>query len=219
MQPTYLPWIGYFKLIEKSDVFIFLDSVQFDKRSWQQRNYIRNKDNKVLLTVPVQTKGKFKQTIKSVKIDNSVNWHIKHLNAIMHCYSKTKYFEDHFLDLKNILIKKTETISSLNIKIIKMICNKLKIKTKFINSSVFNLDFKKDELLYNLCKKVDANLYLSPPGSESYLSKSNFFNKDINLKYFEYKKYYYKQNNKNFIENLSIVDFIFNNNLKDFKLL
>ncbi|MBB44387.1 MAG: hypothetical protein CMM44_11595 [Rhodospirillaceae bacterium] len=219
MQPTYLPWIGYFKLIENSDIFIFLDCVQFDKRSWQQRNYIRNDDNKLLLSVPVHTKGKFNQAIKNVKIDYSINWQNKHLNTLFHCYSKTRYFDDHYFDLKNILIQNTENISSLNIKLIKMICNKLKIKTKFIVSSYFSLDFNKDELLYNLCKEVNANLYLSPPGSKKYLSESNYFNKDIKLKYFEYKKYFYNQKGKNFIENLSVVDFIFNNDLKDFKFL
>ena len=208
MQPTYLPWIGYFKLIKSSDIFIFLDCVQFDKRSWQQRNHIRDKDNKILLTVPVLSKGKLNQKIKDVLIDNSVDWKNKHLNSILHSYSKSKYFEQHFIDIKSIFDDKIENLSILNIKIIKMLCEKLKIKTKFINSSFFNLNLKKDELLYKLCKKVNADIYLSPPGSKIYLSETAYFNRDVKLEYYKHKKYIYNQNNNNFIESLSIIDFI-----------
>ena len=69
MQPTYLPWIGYFKMIQSCDNFIFLDSVQFDKRSWQQRNYIRGNSDKILLSIPVLSKGRFHQKINQVSID------------------------------------------------------------------------------------------------------------------------------------------------------
>ena len=219
MQPTYLPWVGYFKLIKSSDIFIFLDCVQFDKRSWQQRNYIRDKNNKILLTVPVHSKGKQNQKIKDVLIDNTVKWQNKHLNSMLHSYSKSKYFEQHFIDIKNIYNEKIDNLSNLNIKIIKMLCKKLKIKTKFINSSIYNLNLKKDELLYKLCKKVSADIFLSPPGSKNYLSETDYFNRDVKLEYYKYNKYIYDQNNKSFIESLSIIDFIFNNDLNNFNNL
>ena len=71
MQPTYLSWLGYFNLVDRSDVFVFLDSVQFDKRSWQQRNRIKTSTGELMLTVPVLTKGRFDQNICDVKIDKS----------------------------------------------------------------------------------------------------------------------------------------------------
>ena len=80
MQPTYLPWLGYFDLIDRSDILVFLDSVQFDKRSWQQRNRIKTPNGELMLTVPVLTKGKFDQKICDVMIDQSQNFEKKHLN-------------------------------------------------------------------------------------------------------------------------------------------
>ena len=74
MQPTYLPWVGYFNLINKSEYFVFLDDVQFDKRSWQQRNKIIINSNQRYLTVPVLSKNKYLQKLSEVKIDNSEKW-------------------------------------------------------------------------------------------------------------------------------------------------
>ena len=71
MQPTFLPWPAYFALINYVDEFIFLDNVQFDKRSWQQRNFIISNNKKTLLTVPVISKNRFDQTINEVEIDQS----------------------------------------------------------------------------------------------------------------------------------------------------
>ena len=78
MQPTYLPWLGYFDLINRSDVFVFLDSVQFDKRSWQQRNRIKTPNGELMLTVPVLTKGRSDQKICDVMIDPSQKFNKKH---------------------------------------------------------------------------------------------------------------------------------------------
>ena len=90
MQPTYLPWLGYFDLIDRSDIFVFLNSVQFDKRSWQQRNRIKTPNGELMLTVPVLTKGKFKQKIYDVEIDKSKNFAKKHFNSISSNYKKSK---------------------------------------------------------------------------------------------------------------------------------
>ena len=73
-QPTFMPWIGYFGFLDKIDKIVFLDSVQFEKRSWQQRNFIKLDDQKHILTIPVKSKGKFKQKISEVEIiyDDSI---------------------------------------------------------------------------------------------------------------------------------------------------
>jgi len=71
MQPTYLPWIGYFDLISKSDIFVFLDDVQFSRRSWQQRNRILLDGKETMLTIPIQNKGKREQLIKDVLVNYS----------------------------------------------------------------------------------------------------------------------------------------------------
>ena len=112
MQPTYLPWSGYFGLFNCVDFFVFLDSVQFDKRSWQQRNYIRDNSDKILLSIPVLSKGQFHQKINQVKINNDLNWKKKHLNSIFHSYSKSKFFNEFFPELSKIY---NEEVSNQNL--------------------------------------------------------------------------------------------------------
>ena len=82
MQPTFLPWLGYFSLIKKVDKFIFLDSVQFNKRSWQQRNKIKNNTKSMYLTVPVLSKNKFDQKISETKIDRNSKYIENHLEPL-----------------------------------------------------------------------------------------------------------------------------------------
>ena len=94
MQSTYLPWVGYFALMKSVDVFIILDSVQFSKRSWQQRNQIKTESGAKWLTVPVISKGKKDQLIADVKIDYSSKFPESHINMIEQNYRKSPFFGD-----------------------------------------------------------------------------------------------------------------------------
>ena len=125
MQPTYLPWLGYFDLINRSDIFVFLDSVQFDKRSWQQRNRIKTLNGELMLTVPVITKGKFDQKICDVMVDISQRFEKKHFNSIHSNYKKSKYFEIYIQELEEIYSIKINKLADLNIRLIKWLSSKL----------------------------------------------------------------------------------------------
>ena len=129
MQPTYIPWIGYFALMESVDVFIILDSVQFSKRSWQQRNQIKTESGAKWLTVPVISKGKKDQLISDVKIDYSNKFPESHINMIKQNYIKSKFFSNYSEELFNILRKKHKNLSSLSIDFILLIRDLLNIKT------------------------------------------------------------------------------------------
>ncbi len=212
MQPTYLPWLGYFELIEKSDVFVFLDHVQFSKQSWQQRNKIRDKKGEILLTVPVKN-NKFKESkINSILIDSSKNVLQKHLKSIQLNYQKTKNYSLYFDELEKIYSKEYEKLIDLNIELIKFGCNILNIQSNFIFSSELNVVGDRVESLIDICKKVDSNIYLSPVGSKEYIDKNNIFDiNNIELSYQNYTHPIYQQANyNNFISHLSFVDYIFN---------
>ena len=114
-QPTYLPWSGYFDLIDRSEKFVFLDDVQFDSRSWQQRNRIISNKNYLLLTIPVIKKGKRDQNINEVMIKET-NFYDGHLKSIEFNYSKTKYFDDYFNRIENIYKKISSNQSLVNLK-------------------------------------------------------------------------------------------------------
>ena len=212
MQPTYLPWIGYFSLMKSVDVFIILDSVQFSKRSWQQRNQIKTESGPKWLTVPVISKGKREQLITDVQIDySSGKFPESHVNLIQQNYKKSKFFSNYSHDFFNILRKRHKNLSSLSIDLILLIKGMLDIKTTIKYSSDFVTKGSKDELLAELCEHVGATEYISPPGSKVYLDDSDsFLKKNISVKYFDYKHPKYKQINGDFLSYMSVIDLLFN---------
>ena len=130
-QPTYLPWYGYFALIDYVDEFVFLNDVQFDKRSWQSRNYIKTSNDKLLLSANVKTKGKFNQNINEVQLINYDIFSNNHLRSIKLNYKKSKYFDLYFNEIKKIFEKKFDKLQDLNVEIINKINELLGIKKKF----------------------------------------------------------------------------------------
>src|SRR3989338_7823187 len=118
MQPTYLPWLGYFDLMDQADVFVLLDSVQFDKRSWQQRNRIKSPRGELMLTVPVTTKGRFDQRIYDVKVDPASQFVKDHIAAIKFNYAKAKYFQEYIGPVGDMLSKKREYLCEITVDII-----------------------------------------------------------------------------------------------------
>lgn len=210
-QPTYLPWQGYFALIEYVDEFIFLENIQFNKRSWQQRNKILNNRKEVLLTIPVKTKGRFDQKIYDVELDNFEKHKIKQIVSIQNAYSNCKYFNKYFPKLESIFYKKHIKLSDLNKELIFCICQFLDINTVISSDKSFNLSSKKAKYLRDICLLKKCSSYISTVGSKSYFSDIKFFpNTNIKIEYFEFKNNAYSQISKNFVSNLSIIDLLFN---------
>ena len=211
MQPTYMPWVGYFSLMASVDTFIILDSVQFSKRSWQQRNQIKTEAEAKWISVPVISKGKRDQLITDVKIDYSGKFPESHINIIEQSYRKSPFFNDYSEDFINILRKNYEHLSSLSVDLILLIRSLLNIKTKIKYSSSFNVEGSKDILLAELCKAAGASEYLSPPGSKVYLDNSHaFIESNISVNYFDYKCFEYDQINGAFLPYMSTIDLLFN---------
>ena len=211
MQPTFIPWIGYFAMIERVERFVFLDSVQFAKRSWQQRNQIKGASGVNWITVPVITKGLKDQLIKDVKINEFSKFLNKFKNTLKTYYGKTKYFKD-FNDLINSNVEKSNgSLSEMNINIIVAVSKILGIKTEFSKSSDLNLNGNKAELLANICQYYKAKNYISALGSKGYISESNAFEKrDIEVFYHEYNHPEYLQIFGDFVPFMSILDLLFN---------
>ena len=206
MQPTYLPWIGYFDLIDRVDCFVFLDSVQFNKRSWQQRNRIKGSKGVLWLTVPVLSKGRREQKIAEVEIDLTRQFQAKHLKTIMSCYSKTPFCQKYIDELSTILNKSHQWLVELNIELIQWFCRNLGISTQTARSSCLSVEGKKAELLANICEALGADCYLS-----AYIEENNLFKqKKIYLDYHAYKHPKYTQPYGDFLPYLSTVDLLFN---------
>jgi len=211
MQPTYIPWLGYFDLIDRSDIFVFLDSVQFDKRSWQQRNRIKTSNGELMLTVPVLTKGRFNQKICDVIIEKSQKFEKKHFNSIRSNYKKSKYYNLYIQELEEIFNSNISKLTDLNMRLIEWLSSKLGVGSEFVSSSKLDVSGSKTELLINICNEINANHYLSPDGSKKYIDKNNLFVKSgIKLSYQNYRHPTYNQLFGDFLPYMSALDLLFN---------
>jgi len=212
MQPTYLPWSGYFNLATQVDFFIILDDVQFNKRSWQQRNRILQNGKEIFLSVPVFTKGRSEQLINEVQINNESNWRESHLKSIQMAYSKSKYKDELMPLLEELYSFKTDSLADFNLKFITLIFELLSIKTKVIRSKDIPVCGKKSDYLLNICNYLECDEYLSAIGSKSYIEEEEVFkNSSVKVAYQNYNPAIYEQLSKEaFISHLSIIDVIFN---------
>jgi len=211
MQPTYLPWPGYFGLMMISDLFILLDNVQFKKRGWQQRNKIKTSTGEIWLTVPVISKNNFNQKINEVKLLDSKKFKTNHLKSLKVNYSKSQYYNKYINEIEEIYNKEHKKLVEINIDFINWIKEKLKIKTQTIKSSNLTSSGKKDILLANLVNEVGYKKYIYNEGSENYIFKSDEFKKnDIDLVKFKFNITKYHQLFGKFIPYMSVLDLMFN---------
>ena len=210
LQPMYLPWMGYFGLIDVADVFVFYDDVQFVERSWQRRNKIKMPNgNWIWLTVPVIKK--FGQKINEVRINNNINWSEKHWKSIRHAYSKAPHFKDYADIFENVYKRKWDYLVDLNVTIIKKISELLGLDdTKFIFSSKLNVEGKKTDRLINILNKIGADEYISGPTAKAYIEPEKFKKAGIKLYWFEFNHPVYPQLYGDFIPYLSVIDLLFN---------
>ena len=222
-QPQYLPWLGYFDKIDKSDCFVFLDTVQYKKREFQNRNKIRTKTGSIWLSVPVKTKGVSLQRLSDVRIDNEINWQKEHFNSLQTWYSSASHFNDYFPFFKTVYAKKWERLIDLNIYIIRFILDVLDIKTSIYLESEIKTQHTSSLRLIEICKKLKADTYLSGRGGKDYLDEFKFSENNINLKYQSFTHTIYSQqfiSEKNkFSPSMSIIDLIFNAGSKSIKIL
>ena len=208
LQPTYLPWLPFFERMIISDIFVILDDVEFSKNSNHNRNYIKNKKGKLLLTVPVKYKNRV--LIKDIQIDNSKNWRKKHWETINQSYGKLKEFKKIQPELIKIYEREWFFLAQLNVEIIRFFARYFKIKSKIYLSSDLDTEGKSNQKLINICKYFSADTFVVKENTEHYHPKEVFLNDKIKFKYFSNKTLNYKQLGNSFIPHLSALDYIAN---------
>ena len=206
MQPTYLPWIGYFDLIDQSDVFVFLDTVEFSRQSWQQRNRIGTPQGPIWLTVPVRHQQH--QAIKDVLIDNTKTWRRKHWGSLATNYRRSPYWEVCAGALEPIYEHEWTELAELNIALIETMCGIARIDVPLVRAS--GLRSGTGERVQNLvaiCTEIGADTYLSPLGASAYLGSATAFKRaNIDLFFHHYQHPTYLQATAGFIDHLSFID-------------
>ena len=212
-QPTFFPWLGYFDLIDQSELVVFLDDVNFAKQSWQTRNYFKTANGLKPFTIPIISKNVKSKLIKDTHIFDNNYLSKKFNHFLITNYGKSKYFDTHINELNNMLKIKIDNgnLLQLNYEIILWCLKVLRIK-KIIFSSSLNCNCRKTERIIEICKKLNFNKYLTTTGSLEYLSKDKklFKKNKIEVYAHHYKHPIYKQNFGKFAEYACILDLIFN---------
>ena len=206
-----MPWLGYFYKISQSDIFIFLDDVQFIKTGSNYTNRvslnIAGESNSI--TIPVKRSSGF-QDINMTKILDE-RWKKKLIGTIQANYAKSKYFKENREFIFELINFRSDNLAIYNMNFIKSISKRLEFDTLFIESSKFNLHTKSTQRLIDLIQKVEGSIYLSGSGGDNYQEKQLYVDNGIDLIYKKMPKFNHQQyQTENFIEGLSIIDAIFN---------
>lgn len=210
-QPAYLPWPGYFDRIIKSDIHIILDHVQFEKNSLTNRNKIKTPQGWSWLTVPIQTKGRFKDCpINLIEINNQSNWRHKHWHSLLSNYSKAPFFKAHEDFFYNLYLKDWTLLNDLLNETTAYLIETFEIKTEIIKSSDLNPVSSKSDLILELCKKTDAKKYISGPIGRDYLDVKSFQEIGIDVVFHDYEYNSYQQQFGSFTPFMSSIDLLFN---------
>lgn len=180
-QPQYLPWLPYMMKIDESDIFIFLDTVDFQKNGLQNRNQIKTAQGANWLTVPVRQQ--LGQKIRDVKIDNSSNWRRKHWQTIQLCYSKAPAFKAYEKDFEAFYAREWGGLNELNIELTMLMLHRMSIGTQIMRSSQMKATGTASELVLNLCLEAGATQYLSGTGGKNYLQSADFEKAGVEIVY------------------------------------
>lgn len=222
LQPSYIPWIGYFDQINRADTFVFYDDVQYTRRDWRNRNKIKNSDGKEqLLTIPICSKGKYHGNINEMKIDPARPWPAEHLKKIQLNYAKAPYFKKFFPQIESLIQLKEVNLATYNIETTKKIAALLGIQnTQFAKSSEMKVKYQDStDHLVQICKKLAATHYLTGDSAKDYMDEAQFSQAGITLEYHNYKHPPYHQLWGDFIPYLSIIDLLFNEGPNSLKIL
>lgn len=213
IQSSYIPWKGYFDIINMVDEFILYDDAQYTKRDWRNRNRIKTPDGLLWLTIPVEVKGRYHQKIKDTKIADKT-WNKKHWQIISsYAYSRAEFFDQNKEFFEHMYLSRDEKyLSDINYKFTEAICDLLNIETKITWSMDYKIESENSTgKLVDLCKQVGASEYLSGPSAENYIEKDLFEAENIKLAYMNYSSYpEYNQLFPPFEHHVSIIDLIFN---------
>lgn len=210
LQPGYLPWLGFFDQMAKSDVFVYYDDVQFDKHGWRNRNRIKGPQGPVWLTVPVLHKGRMGQSIVDVEIDNTVNWGRKHIESTRQFYSRAPFTKTYLPQLEELLGRTWSHLWELDLAVVELFCGWMGLSRPVYRSSQLGIGGERNERLLALCQHFGADQYLSGSAARCYLDEALFERHGIAVQWHDYVHPVYTQQNGPFEPYLSVLDLLLN---------
>ena len=209
-QPHYMPWLGYFNKIINSDVFVILDNVQFVKREFQNRNKIKMKDGVKWLTVPVKTKGRYRQIIKDVEIDWEKSWNLAHLSTIGQAYRRAKYFNEFYPMLEKRLSIKYNKLCELNLAMLELYMEYLGIDKEVVLESTLGVTGSSTDRIVEISNVLGISTYYSGVGGKNYMDMKKLRDSGIEVVFQKFIHPSYRQLWGDFVPYMSVIDLIFN---------
>lgn len=209
IQSCYLPWRGYFDLIDDVDLFVIYDDVQYTRKDWRNRNRIKTAAGTKWITVPVHFSQRQAVNIQDAKIDYGQTWQRKHIGNITQSYREAPFFNDYSEELFAHLNHRYETISQLNVALISWCMEKLNIHVPLRHASEFQGGGDRNGRIFAILKALECQEYLVGPAAQSYIDEAAYQREGIQLTYKAYKYLPYPQLHGDFDPGVSALDLLF----------
>ena len=212
LQPSYIPWRGVFDQINRADVFVFYDDVQYDKHGWRNRNQIKTAQGKQWLTIPVHSSGVVENStpIRQVQIDWSKAWNKAHWKSLESAYGRAPFFHKYAEMLEPFYQRQDVFLADLTIALTIALAREIGIAhTRFMRSSELGAGGQKTDRLVEILTKLGAQHYISGPSAQDYIEPDKFAKAGISLEYMDYNYPPYAQLHPPFDGNVSILDLLF----------
>ena len=209
-QPAYLPWLGYFDKLARSDVFVFLDNVQFEKNSFTNRNRIKTPQGALMLTAPVRSRGHTASTMKETALDNNQYWKARHLKSVFLNYRSAPRFDACYPKLEALYQADDTLLADMCFRQLQFWLRELGVEKRVVRASSLPVASRKSELVFDICRHFEADCYISGALGRNYLDEGKFTNAGIRIEYQDYRHPVYPQLHGDFLPCMGIVDFWMN---------
>lgn len=212
LQPSYIPWRGYFHQIQKADQFVFFDDVQYDKHGWRNRNRIKTPQGPQWLTIPVRAKDNVGEhrTIHEIEIDWDRPWSRKHLESLRQAYRRAPFSAEWEPFLAEVYARTPSHLAPFTIDLTIELARRLGIAhTRFLRSSELGIPGHRTGRLIAIVQHLGCDRYVSGPSARGYLEEDRFAEAGITLEYMRYDYPEYPQLHPPFDPKVTVLDLLF----------
>jgi hypothetical protein len=210
LQPSYLPWLGFFDQVRRADVFVFYDDVQFDKHGWRNRNRVKTARGPLWLTVPVRHSGRAGPRLDQVEVDTRTPWARKHLRTIREAYAQAPFLDRYLPQLADVLERDWTLLAELDITLSHLMCTWFGVETTMYRSSQLDIGGTRNGRLLALCRHFAVDRYLSGVAAQGYLDVGAFNDAGVMVEWQDFAHPRYPQLHGDFVPFMSAIDCVFN---------
>jgi ribosomal protein L18 len=211
VQSNYIPWKGYFDLMDDVDAFVLLDDVQYTRRDWRNRNRIKAAHGTPWLSIPVTTRGRYEQRIDETRIADR-GWARAHWSAIERAYHAAPHFDAVAATLAPLYarLQDAELLTEVNLALLVSLRDRLGIDTPLSHSAHYPAAPGRSRRLLDICLATEATQYVSGPLARGYLDVELFERAGVEVVWFDYSGYRpYAQLHGPFEHHVSVIDLLF----------